>query len=286
MPANSAERKGGSWIGRLIKLSRPRFWFYLAGPVLVGAVYGASARAELLALAPVSLFFYFLWPANVLLYGINDIFDAEVDARNPKKDARESRFEGDPVIVRSVFASCVLGLLLFPITPSAAWPWLAGFFFLAIQYSAPPLRVKARPFWDSLSNGLYILPGVAAYIALAAAQPPWAIVAGAWLWTMAMHTFSAIPDIESDKAAGIETAAVRLGPRGSLSYCGLCWLGSALLVGWVAPAMGLVLGIYPAIALLIAWRGIDIHRAYWWYPWINTLVGMALMVAGWFRLAP
>lgn len=284
MQADHAERRGAGSIGRLIKLSRPRFWFYLAGPVLVGAVYGASARMELLTLVPVSLFFYFLWPANVLLYGINDIFDAEVDAANPKKDDRESRFEGDPLVLRSVVASCLLGLLLFPITPAAAWPWLAGFFFLAIQYSAPPLRLKARPFWDSLSNGLYILPGVAAYVALASEQPPWAVVAGAWLWTMAMHTFSAIPDIESDEAAGIETTAIRLGPRGSLLYCGLGWLGSALLIGWVAPAMGLLLGIYPALVLLIAWRGIDIHRAYWWYPWINTAVGMALMVAGWFRL--
>jgi hypothetical protein len=35
-----------------------------------------------------------------------------------------------------------------------------------VEYSAPPLRFKTTPFLDSLSNGLYILPGVVAYAAI------------------------------------------------------------------------------------------------------------------------
>jgi len=33
----------------LLKLSRPRFWLYLAGPVIVGVTYGAGTTADLLS---------------------------------------------------------------------------------------------------------------------------------------------------------------------------------------------------------------------------------------------
>ena len=63
----------------LVALSRPRFWFYLAGPVVVGVAVAATSVDELFGSTAVALFAYFLLPANVLLYGVNDIFDAEVD---------------------------------------------------------------------------------------------------------------------------------------------------------------------------------------------------------------
>lgn len=51
----------------LAVLSRPRFWLYLAGPVVVGVAAAASALADLFGLEPVALFAYFLVPANVFL---------------------------------------------------------------------------------------------------------------------------------------------------------------------------------------------------------------------------
>ncbi|MEF8937724.1 MAG: lycopene elongase, partial [Halovenus sp.] len=74
-----------TFLGYLFWLSRPRFWFYLAGPVIVGVVYGASSQADLFTPLTVELFLYFLIPANIFLYGINDIFDADIDQLNPKK---------------------------------------------------------------------------------------------------------------------------------------------------------------------------------------------------------
>jgi len=197
----------------LLVLSRPRFWLYLAGPVVVGVAVAATTVQELFTPAAVVLFGYFLVPANVLLYGVNDIFDAEVDSTNPKKDDKEARWQGDRPVAAAVIASGLLGVGLLVLTPPSAWPWLVGFLFLAIQYSAPPFRFKTTPFLDSVSNGLYILPGIAAYVVVAGSQPPALAVAGAWLWTMGMHTFSAIPDIEPDRTAGIQTTATALGER-------------------------------------------------------------------------
>lgn len=264
----------------LVVTSRPRFWPYLAGPVLVGVVYGAASPGELVAPLVLILFAYFLVPANLFLYGINDVFDARIDRLNPKKSGRERRYEGDRIILGVTVGAGVLGVLILPAIPRASVPWVLGFLVLALAYSAPPLRLKTTPLLDSVSNGLYVLPGVAAYVALAGELPPPAILAGAWLWTMAMHTFSAIPDIGPDRRADIRTTATALGTRGSLAYCAGCWFLAAVGFGVVDWRAGLLLATYPMLVIVVTLRSIPVERAYWWYPWINTTVGAILTIAG------
>ncbi|EMA05042.1 prenyltransferase [Haloferax denitrificans] len=268
----------------LAVLSRPRFWLYLAGPVVVGVAAAASAPADLFGLEPLALFAYFLVPANVFLYGVNDVFDADVDEANPKKDDREARWRGDPVNTAVVAASGLLGVGLFAVVPRVAWPWLAAHFFLAVEYSAPPLRFKTTPLFDSVSNGLYVLPGVAAYAAVSGSNPPMLAVAGAWLWTMGMHTFSAIPDIEPDREAGIRTTATALGERRTYWYCAATWALAAVAFAAVDLRLGALLAAYPVVVLGIVAAGVDVDRAYWWYPVINTVVGMLITLGALWRL--
>jgi len=278
-------RTGTDRVRRLLKRSRPRFWLYLAGPVLVGVAFGAGSVSELLSPTSAGLFLYFLLPANLFLYGINDVFDADVDEENPKKDDKEVRYTGDGLEAGLAIGGAIAGLWLAALLPAAAL-WIVGFLLLGTAYSAPPLRLKTTPPLDSVSNGLYVLPGVAAYAALAGTNPPWSAVAGGWLWTMAMHTFSAIPDIEPDRGAGIRTLATVLGRRATLAYCGAVWVLAAVVFALLDPLAGLLLLLYPA--LVVAWEvgGIAIDRAYWYYPAINTLVGMVLTLAGLWRLVP
>ena len=268
----------------LVVLSRPRFWLYLAGPVLVGAAYGARAPGEVTSLSVLVLVAYFLLPANVYLYGINDLFDRDTDQYNPKKGDREVRYRGQRAVPLAVAASLLLLVPVAAILPRPTWGYLVGWAVLATAYSAPPLRFKARPFLDSLANGLYVLPGLATYTALAGAHPPLAAALGAWAWSMAMHTLSAIPDIEPDRAAGLGTTATRLGERGAYWYCGLLWTGAALAFGLVDWRLGAVLAAYPVLLWGIVRSSIPIDRAYWWYPAVNTLIGGVLTVGGLWRL--
>jgi len=271
-----------SLVGYLFWMSRPRFWLYLAGPVIVGVVYAAGAPAQFFSVPAVSAFLYFLVPANIFLYGVNDIYDADVDAHNPKKDdgGREVRYQGDAVVVMVVFLAAGVGVFLVPFLPPAGIYALVGFYALGTQYSAPPLRLKTTPFLDSLSNGLYVLPGVIAYAAIGGQLPPLLAVAGGWLWTMAMHTFSAIPDIEPDRAAGIRTTATVLGERGALAYCAGCWLLAAAVMGVLHPFLGAVFAGYPLFVGGIRAAAVDIDRAYWWFPVVNTFAGMVLTMGG------
>ncbi|MFD1634190.1 prenyltransferase [Haloplanus ruber] len=264
----------------LFRTSRPRFWLYLAGPVAVGVAYAASDTGDLFTPATLTLFAYFLVPANVLLYGVNDVFDADIDAENPKKEQREVRYGGDRLVPAAVGLSALLALAPLGLTPRIAWPWVAGFLLLGAAYSAPPFRLKTRPPLDSVSNGLYVLPGAAAYAAVAGGHPPPLAVLGGWLWSMAMHTFSAVPDIDPDRRAGIETTATRLGERRTYAYCALCWALAAVAFGLLDPRLGLLLGLYPVAVVGIAVSGIDVSQAYWWYPALNTVVGALLTMGG------
>jgi 4-hydroxybenzoate polyprenyltransferase len=260
----------------LLRLSRPRFWLYLAGPIVVAVAYAATTTDDLFTPTTVALFAYFLVPANVYLYGINDVFDRDVDVENPKKEGREVRFRGQRFVVAAVALSGLGLLALVPLVPAGALPWLGLYLLLATEYSAPPLRFKTTPFLDSLSNGLYVLPGVAAYVAVAGAQPPALAVVGGWLWTMAMHTFSAIPDIDPDRAAGIRTTATALGESRTYAYCGVVWALAALCFGLLDVRLGAVLALYPAFVGGIALSGVAVDRAYWWFPAVNTAVGAVL----------
>lgn len=263
---------------RLLSRSRPRFWLYLAGPVLVGAVYGAGSLTEFVSPTTAVLFVYFLLPANLYLYGVNDVFDVSVDAENPKKGQQEVRYDGDVATLALVAVSGLLGVSLAAWRPRTAL-WVVGFLALGWVYSAPP-RLKTKPPLDSISNGLYILPGAVAYAALAEVSPPSLALLGGWLWSMGMHTFSAIPDIEPDRRAGIETLATVLGARRTLLYCGGCWLLAAVVFSRLDVRAGLLLAFYPLFVLGIAVLDIDIDRAYWWFPAINTTVGAVLTIGG------
>ncbi|MXR41345.1 prenyltransferase [Halobaculum sp. WSA2] len=286
--ADATDRPAGAVASAryLLKLSRPRFWLYLAGPIVVGVAFGATTVPGLFRPENFLLFGYFLLPANLFLYGVNDVFDRDVDEDNPKKEGREVRYGGDPVVPAVVVASLALGAGTFAITPRVAWPFLAGFFLLGAQYSAPPLRFKTTPLLDSVSNGLYVLPGAAAYALVAGAAPPTAALAGAWLWAMGMHTFSAIPDIEPDRAAGIRTTATALGEPRTLAYCAACWLAAAGAFAAVDPRIGAVLLAYPALVAVVRFAGVAIDRAYWWFPAINTVVGAVLTMGALTRIVP
>ena len=268
--------------GYLFWLSRPRFWLYLAGPVIVGVVYGAAGPGDVVQPITVALFAYFLLPANLFLYGVNDIFDADIDALNPKKaeDGREVQYTGSRAVAAVVAGATLLGAAFVPFLPRTALLPFAGFYLLGVAYSAPPLRFKTTPFLDSLSNGLYVLPALVSYATLTGSFPPAVAVAGGWIWAMGMHTFSAIPDIEPDRAAGIHTTATLLGKRRTLAYCGACWLAAAGLMTWLHPFLGGVFAVYPLFVAGIVAGSVAVSRAYWWFPVVNTLAGMVLTLGG------
>jgi lycopene elongase/hydratase (dihydrobisanhydrobacterioruberin-forming) len=270
---------------RLIKISRPRFWFYTAGPFLLGYMAGLPKPRDLFTPMFWLPFLFFLIPANVFIYGINDLFDRETDALNAAKKgdaARENLLTDEQArMLRFVlFGVIFLAGLYFIVLPGTLTRGIfALFMLLCTVYSAPP-RLKAIPFLDSYSNVLYVLPGYLGYTLTAGTLPPAPILIGGMLWAAGMHAYSALPDIAPDREAGITTVAVRLGERGGLIFVMLNWLVFALLMLSVIGAIGLPTLVYPLIPLVLLFRPPGtIRRVYWWFPLLNGAMGFLAFVA-------
>lgn len=268
-------------LSTLWQISRPRFWIYVFGPYIVGMLIGAPSLEALRSPLIVLGALFFTLPANLLIYGVNDIFDYETDRLNPKKTGYETLVAPDirPALWRSI-ALCCLPFLPIAFFPRSSAPVaMAAFLFFSLCYSAPPIRAKTKPILDSVFNVLYIFPGVYAfYLAGGTTWNPQPFIA-AWLWAMAMHAYSAVPDITADRKSGMATVATFLGLRGTLLFCLALYLGSAALsypdLTWLSVVLG---SIYTVLMLLSLRAGTEpgIMRLYRWFPLINTLSGAAL----------
>jgi 4-hydroxybenzoate polyprenyltransferase len=260
----------------LIRVSRPRFWIYLLGPYMV-ALAATSLRPPLEVWL---LGLYLTLPANLLIYGVNDLFDAETDRLNPKKRGYERLLQPGQRrgLVTAILLLNLPFLALVPILPHA-WPWLLLFVVTGVGYSMPPLRAKARPVLDAAFNVLYVAPGIAAYATLSGAQPSPPVLLAALLWCMAMHAYSAVPDIAADRAARLPTVATLLGQKPTLVLCGTAYALAALLVYPSVGAFAVLAGLaYLAmIALSLRSRGPgELFSLYRRFPLLNTALGGAL----------
>ncbi len=235
---------------------------------------------------------YFIVSANVFIYGVNDIADGDTDIHNDKKGEYENKLEDSQTwwLTRMILwlnwieGGILLLLLLFVqkhiLIHEIRYSWalaLWAFWFFWYFYSAEPLRAKSKPFVDGMFNILYIIPSII-----------WWIVAGnsienvAWVWflawvcrAMAMHAYSAIPDIEPDAEARLTTTAVLLGKNGTLFYCGVLRAISAYLAYtllWVP--MVLMGAIYLLMIAASFWT--NIMSLYKRFPYINGAVGFVL----------
>ncbi len=265
---------------QIISISRPRFWLYTFGPVLI-ALAASSKTQPLIPL--ITLVLYFTFPANLLIYGLNDIYDYETDKHNPKKSGYEKLLSKDKhqtlnkLIIWVGVAPLAL-LIAFGNLPIQSYIFLAGFWFFGSFYSAPPIRAKTKPILDSAFNILYAMPGFAVYGLLSSRFPHMQIVLASMLWCMAMHAFSAVPDIAADKKAGLRTIATLLGRKGTILFCLSAYLASAALtfvyLGWFSVLAGAIYGVIMLLSLTK--KDAELFRVYTYFPYINMLVGAGL----------
>lgn len=226
-------------------------WVNTVGPTLIGIwLIGELWRWDAVA--------FFLWatlPFNLLIYGVNDIFDQETDALNSRKGglegARIAASETRGIILGIVLTNAPF-LVYFGVTlPLAAIVWIAAYILVFVFYSAPPLRFKARRFVDSISNSAYAFPLV--FVPLAFGESPvWAAAIALMAWSVAKHTYDAVQDIDEDRTAGIHTTAVYLGVRGSAVWSAAWWALSTVgfaLVSWPVAMVNAIIAGWLVISL-------------------------------------
>ena len=268
-------------IQQVLTISRPRFWIYLIGPYIIAlAAAGTWPDITLLLFG-----LYLTLPANLLIYGVNDIFDRKTDELNTKKQGYETLL-ADKSVRPLAWTIAIINLpfllyLALSLPPSANL-WLLVFVITGVGYSLPPIRAKARPLLDSLFNILYVAPAFAVYSAATGQLPPLLAVVAATLWCMAMHAYSAVPDIKADTAAKTATVATFLGRQPTLWLCGLAYTAAAGLSYALIGLPALIGGAVYLVLIVLSLRtntNEQLFRLYTWFPVVNTVLGAGLFFA-------
>lgn len=273
-----------NFINFFYKTSRPKFWSYLFGTFLFGFFAGLQEPnpTALLDWSFIILLLFFIFPANLFVYGVNDLADEDTDKFNPKKGKQENLLKTThkKYLLYGVIVVVILSFIISYFIPHIAL-WLILFMILGGSYSLPPARFKKRPFIDSLSNIFYAFPGIIGFLINTPTLPNLQILPILFIFPVAMHLYSAIPDIEADKKAGLKTTAVLLGKNVSLVVCNILWLVAFLWIlntGYLFP-FTLILLVYPALPLLnLNLKKFDINKTYWFFPYINFIVGFIFSI--------
>lgn len=221
-------------IKQLFWSSRPISWVNTAYPFAIA--YWLSSGDNGLILWIGTLFF--LIPYNLLMYGINDVFDYESDLHNPRKggiegallDPRWHRLTVNAAIGLSV--PFVAFLTVNGTSGSTSWLYLV--LFTVIAYSAKGLRFKEKPFLDSLTSSSHFVGPMIFGLSLGGAnllEPGMILIILSFvLWGVASHAFGAVQDVKADRAGGIASIATVIGARATVRFAFACYFVAGLLL--------------------------------------------------------
>jgi 4-hydroxybenzoate polyprenyltransferase len=285
MTAAAEPARGSFGLRDLVLASRPVSWINTGLPFLAAAFDQARALDPAVVLGTI----YFLGPYNLLLYGVNDLFDYESDIRNPRKQSLEGGLVA-PANARALWAAIVLTNVPFLALLALLGGPVAGMALLltaivAVVYSAPPLRTKERPFLDSTTSALhFVLPAVCGFLVtgLPPADLPWLVLGGFAAWGIASHAIGAIQDIEYDRAAGIGSIATALGGRATAvvslaGYAVAVVVAATVLPPW-GPIAAVALASYLLLPVMVLARDDEAQarRAWRSFMQLNIPVGFVL----------
>ena len=257
------------WKTRQVLLSsRPLSWINTAYPFAAAYIVTTGRVDALLVVGTL----FFLIPYNLLMYGINDVFDYESDLRNPRKGGVEGAML-DPALHRTVLLSGivtavpVLGamLVLAGTGHPLSWLVLAVSLFAVAAYSVPVLRFKERPVVDSVTSSThFVSPAVYGLVVAGAVWTPGlvAVLAAFFLWGMASHAFGAVQDVVPDREGGIASIATALGAARTVRLAIGCWAAAGLLMlttGW--PGLLAAVLAVPYVAAAWPFRSVSDARA-------------------------
>lgn len=278
--------RAGSVVRQLLIASRPVSWVNTAYPF--AAAYLVTTREVDATLVIGTLFF--LVPYNLAMYGINDVFDYESDLRNPRKGGAHGAVLDRRMHRVTLWASGLVCLpfvaYLLVVGSPPSWLVLAASLFFVVFYSAPPLRLKERPFLDSVTSSVHFFsPAVYGLVLAGAAWTPAlvALIAAFALWGVASHAFGAVQDVVADREAGIASVATARGARWTVRFALVCYAaaGAAMLAtSWPGPLAALL--VIPYLVTVWPYRSISdadaaAATAGWRrFLWLNQFTGFVV----------
>ncbi len=278
-----------SALRKLFWVSRPISWPNTAYPFAVGyLIVGASTGIDVVTLIIGTL--YFLGPYNLLMYGVNDVYDYESDIKNPRKGGVEGMREErafHPIILRaSVLSNAPFLIYLFSIGDWTSRLVLAGVVFMVIAYSLKGLRFKEKPFLDSITSSLHFVGPLLFALSLTEfSAAAWPFVIAFFLWGAASHAFGAVQDIIPDRKGKLASIATVIGARSTVRLTWMLYLAASALVisqGWQYSAIAIagalyVLNVSPFLHITDA-TSEKANKGWKRFLWLNMIAGAAVTI--------
>jgi chlorophyll synthase len=221
----------------LLQIGRPRFWIASVVPIHIGfvlATHRIVPRAdELAALVPAIIAVGPLLWVSALAF--NDAHDLDTDRLNPRKvdsplvAGRISAHETNRIGWIAGFLTVLVAALVGPLFMLGA----AATVLLGWAYSAPPLRLKARPGADVTVNAgsVGVIGPLGGWVAITGTTAgfPWLLSLIGVLAAAALYLPTTASDLAADRATGIRTAAVAWGSRVTFELGFALWTASAAI---------------------------------------------------------
>ena len=215
----------------LLQVSRPGLWSTTALFYLMPLGHADFLHSRTLWLG----LFYVLFPLGFLLYGVNDIVDAEADRLNPRKGTflfGSQGAAGQLAALRWKIAAVQIPFLVvfFVLIGPRIFAWFAVLLLAVALYNAPRFGWKSHPPFDVLIQASYLLVFVLSSWLNGASQLPWQTLVFGAMFAMHSHIFGEVMDMEPDKLSGRRTTAILMGAvRSKLLIAGLLCVETALV---------------------------------------------------------
>lgn len=267
-------------IKNMLKLSQPSLWLTTGLPF--GLAYLCSG-GQLDLLFWVATFYFFLG-YNLLIHGSGQLLPDKPDDAEINQEDKQNRF-----FLICAFALTNLLPLLYLLSQltSAGRMTLLLTVALALSYNVRSVRLRGRPFLDTITAALTItLPAVCGLVFAGTANWPWLIVGGISLWAFGSQALGTNARLAADRKTGICSIAVFWGVRRTLRLSLAAYIGAALLFLAFFP-----LGILPAVMTLFYILNASFflkyksdasankfHRAWKNYLWLNLIVTVWLLL--------
>ena len=272
---------------KLFWSSRPVSWINTAFPFAATYIFFTGRVDATLVIGTL----FFLIPYNLLMYGINDVFDYESDLRNPRKGGIEGALLDKSLHKVTIWLSVLscLPFVLYLVTAggTAANLMLAFALFTVLAYSFKGLRFKEIPFLDSLTSASHFVNPML-YAAILVGQNLLAApLLQSWLafvcWAMASHAFGAVQDVKADREGGLNSIATVIGARATTRLAWALYFAAGLLMAITPWPMNLAaIAAVPYLVILLPhWNITDdtcetANRGWKKFIWLNYFAGWVI----------
>lgn len=273
-----------SSIKKLFVISRPVSWPNTAYPFAAAYLVSGGTLDTTFWVAT----FYFLIPYNLLMYGVNDVFDYESDIRNPRKGGIEGAVEQKafhPTILwTAALTNTPLLVYLFATGTATSNIVLTTVILFVIAYSVAGLRFKEIPILDSITSSIHFVGPMVFGLILSGFSPAsLPFIIAFLIWGAASHAFGAVQDIIPDRQGGLASVATALGAGATTRIVFLLYVTSSVILltqGIYAAIVGIAgliyaINVLPYLKVTDKTSGIT-NKGWRRFIWLNLFTGFII----------